>query len=172
MDLVGIFHMVDMPSSGKRDFNHIYVVGLILSILIHLESVLFDSVNIGFPFFLGCSFNVHVLVWLLLAVPKISCFDMVLAFCSQNVGCSKNIGLCHPFLTVCFLSVFSVTRCCSVFNGIVWFPVLLLAFIDDPDVDHPVVVYAENVYIEVHIYTNILIYRYFYFLFQPFNIHL
>ena len=161
--------MLDTPSSGKHDFYHIYVVGLVLSILIHFESVLFDSVHIGFLFsLLGCSFNVHELVWSLLAVPRISCFDMVLAFCSQNVGCSKNIGLCHPFLTMCF----SDTRCCSVFNGIVWFPVLLLAFMDDHDVDHPVVVYTENVYIEVHIHTNILIYRYFYFLFQPFNIHL
>ena len=41
MDLVGIFHMVDMPSSCKRDFNHIYVVGLIQSILIHFDTVLF-----------------------------------------------------------------------------------------------------------------------------------
>ena len=29
MDLVRIFHVVDMPLSGKHDFNHIYVVGLI-----------------------------------------------------------------------------------------------------------------------------------------------
>ena len=29
MDLVGIIHMVDMPSSGKHGFNYIYVVGLI-----------------------------------------------------------------------------------------------------------------------------------------------
>ena len=47
MDLVRIFHVVDTPSSGKRDFNHIHVVGLILSILIHFESVLFYSVDIG-----------------------------------------------------------------------------------------------------------------------------
>ena len=53
MDLVGIFHMVDMPSSGKYDFNYIYVVGLILSILIHFESVLFASVHIGFLSFSG-----------------------------------------------------------------------------------------------------------------------
>ena len=65
MDLVGIFHMVDMPSSGKCDFNHIYVVGLILSILIHFDTVLFDSVHIDF-LSLWCSSNVHVLVWLLL----------------------------------------------------------------------------------------------------------
>ena len=36
MDLIGIFHMVDMPSSVKHDFNHIYVVGSIQSILIQL----------------------------------------------------------------------------------------------------------------------------------------
>ena len=31
MDLVGIFNMVDTPSSGKCEFSHIYVVGLIQS---------------------------------------------------------------------------------------------------------------------------------------------
>ena len=31
MDLVGIFHMVDMPPPGKHDFNYIYVAGLIES---------------------------------------------------------------------------------------------------------------------------------------------
>ena len=41
MDLVRIFHVVDTPASGKRDFNHIYVVGLIQSILIHFDAVLF-----------------------------------------------------------------------------------------------------------------------------------
>ena len=35
MDLVRILHVVDMPSSGKHDFNHIHAVGLIVSILIH-----------------------------------------------------------------------------------------------------------------------------------------
>ena len=35
MDLVRILHVVDMPSSGKHDFNYIYAVGLIVSILIH-----------------------------------------------------------------------------------------------------------------------------------------
>ena len=48
MDLGGIFHMVDMPSSGKNEFNHIYVVGLIQSILIHFDTALFDSVHIDF----------------------------------------------------------------------------------------------------------------------------
>ena len=50
MDLVRIFHVVDTLSSGKRDFNHIYVVGLIQSILIHFDTVLFDSVHIDTPF--------------------------------------------------------------------------------------------------------------------------
>ena len=136
MDLVRIFHVVDTPSSGKHDINYIYVVGLIVSILIHLESVLFDSVHIGF------SFSSGVFI-------QCSCFGMVIA------GCSKNIGLCHPFLTVCFLSVFIGTWCCSVFNGIVWFPVLHLAFKDDHDVDHPVVVYTENVYIEAYIHQHL-----------------
>ena len=45
MDLHGIFHMVDRPSSSNCEFNHIYVVGLIVSILIHF---LINSVHIGF----------------------------------------------------------------------------------------------------------------------------
>ena len=44
MDLVRIFHVVDTPSSGKRDFNHIYDVGLIQS---YFDTVLFDSVHFG-----------------------------------------------------------------------------------------------------------------------------
>ena len=40
MDLIGIFHLVDRPSSGKHDFNHIYVVGLIQSILIQFILIL------------------------------------------------------------------------------------------------------------------------------------
>ena len=55
MDLIGIFHMVDTLSSGKNDFNHIYVVGLIESILVQFI----------FLFSLWCSSNVHVLVVLL-----------------------------------------------------------------------------------------------------------
>ena len=115
MDLVGIFHMVDTPSSGKHDFNHIHVVGLIQSYLIHFNTVLFDSVHIGF---------LSSLVFI-----QCSCFGMVLAYCS------KNVGLCCPFLTVCFLSVFSDTRCCSVSSGFVWFPILRLAFMDNHGVD-------------------------------------
>ena len=41
MDLVGIFHMVDMPSSGKHEFNHIYIVGLRSPIMIHYDIVHF-----------------------------------------------------------------------------------------------------------------------------------
>ena len=33
MDLARIFHVVDMPSSGKCDFNYTHVVGLIQFIL-------------------------------------------------------------------------------------------------------------------------------------------
>ena len=29
MDLVGIFHVVDTPSTGKRGFNFIYTIGLV-----------------------------------------------------------------------------------------------------------------------------------------------
>ena len=48
MDLVRIFHVVDMPSSGKCDFNHIYVAGLITSIMTHSDTVLFESVHLDF----------------------------------------------------------------------------------------------------------------------------
>ena len=59
MDLVRIFHVVDTPSSGKRDFNHIYVVGLIR---VHFDTVLFDLVHFWFSLSLSlwCSSNVHV----------------------------------------------------------------------------------------------------------------
>ena len=122
MDLVGILHMVDMLSSGKHDFNYIYVVGLIVSILIHfwISSVWISS----YWFCIDLSSLVFT---------QCSCFGMVVA------GCTKNVGLHHPFLTVCFLSVFTVLSqvhwCCSVFNGTVWFPVLLLVYTYDHDVD-------------------------------------
>ena len=57
MELIGIFHVVDMLSSGKCDLNHIYVVGLTQSILIQFILILSLS--------LWCSSNVHVLVGLL-----------------------------------------------------------------------------------------------------------
>ena len=56
MDLVGIIHMVDMPSSGKHGFDFIYVVGLIQFIVVGL---------IQFIFLLWCLSNVCILVGLL-----------------------------------------------------------------------------------------------------------
>ena len=84
MYLVRIFHVVDMPSSGKCDFNHINVVGLIQSILIHFYTVLFDSVHID-SISLWCSSNVHGLEWLLFQE-------------------------CHPFLIVCFSQIQGVVQ--------------------------------------------------------------
>ena len=148
MDLVRIFHMVDTPSSGKHDFNYIYVVGLILSILIHFESVLFDSVHIGF-LSLRCSSNIHVLVWFWLIVPR------MLA--------------CVILFLLCFLSIFTGTRCCSV--DLCGFPSYFICCSQMTMVwiDHPVVVHTENV-TQKFTYTNVFIY--IYILFQPFNIHL
>ena len=60
MDLVRIFHVVDMPSSGKHDFNHIYVVGLIQSILIQFCLIQF------------------ILVFSLSGVHQCSCFGLVI----------------------------------------------------------------------------------------------
>ena len=40
MDLIRIFHVVDMPSSGKHDFNYTHVVGLIQFILIQFILIL------------------------------------------------------------------------------------------------------------------------------------
>ena len=155
MDLVRIFHMVDMPSSGKHDFNHIYVVGLILSILIQFESVLFDSVHIGFLFISG----VHPM------------FMFWYGYCWLFQECWLVSSFSYCVISQCFHSIFTGTWWCSVFNRIVWFPILLVAFTDDHDVDHPVVVYTENVYIEVHIHQHLYIYISLLFLFQPFNIH-
>ena len=82
MDLVRIFHMVDTPSSGKHNFNHIYVVGLIVSILIHFESVLFDSVYLDF-LFLWCSSNVHVLDMVI--VPRMLACVVLFLLCVFSV---------------------------------------------------------------------------------------
>ena len=49
MDLIGIFHVVNTLSSGKHDFNHIYVVDLIQSILI----LSFSGVHLMFMFWKG-----------------------------------------------------------------------------------------------------------------------
>ena len=109
MDLIRIFHVVDMPSSGKHDFNHIYVVGLILSILIHFDTVLFESVHLDFlsPW---CSSNVHV-------------FGMVIV--PRMLAC----------VVLFLLYDFSDSRYCPAFSGHVWFPILCLAFTDDHGVD-------------------------------------
>ena len=48
MDLIGIFHMVDMLSSGKHDFNYTHVVGLIQFILI--LSLSLSGVHLMFMF--------------------------------------------------------------------------------------------------------------------------
>ena len=88
MDLVRIFHVVDTLSSGKHEFNHIYVFGLIQSILIHFDTVLFDSVHLDSLSLSG----VHPM------------------FMFWYGYCSKNVGLCRPFLTVCFLR-FKVLFC-------------------------------------------------------------
>ena len=109
MDLVGIFHVVDTLSSGKHDFNHIYVVGLILSILIHFDTVLFASVHLD-SLSLWCSSNVHV-------------FGMVIV--------PRMLASVVLFL----LCVFSDSRCCPAFSGHVWFPIHHLAFTDDHGVD-------------------------------------
>ena len=81
MDLIGIFHMVDTLSSGKCDFNHIYVVGLIQPILIHFDTVLFDSVQFGFLSLSG----VHLM------------------FMFWYGYCPISVGFFLHFLTVCFL---------------------------------------------------------------------
>ena len=142
MNLVRICHVVDMPSSGKCDFNYIYVVGLILSILIHFESVLFDSVHIGF-LSLRCSSSVHVLVWFWLIVPRMLACVILFLLCvfsvfSQIQGVVWFVGL--------------------VFSGNVWFPVLHLALTDDHDVDHPVVVHRECLYRSSYTPTSLFIY--------------
>ena len=128
MDLIRIFHVVDMLSSGKHVFNHIYVVGLILSILIHLNQ--FSSYWFSF------------LLW-----------------------CSSNIGMVLPCVVLFLLCVsFLRFKVLFVFSGFVWYPILHLAFTDDPDVDHPVIVHRECLYRISYTPTSLFIY----FLFQPF----
>ena len=145
MDLVRIFHVVDMPSSGKCDFNHIYVVGLIQSILIHFDTVLFDSVHLD-SLSLWCSSNVHVLVWLLF----------------QECWLVSSFSYC-VFSQIQGVVLHSVDMC--GFPSFVWHSQMTMVWID-----HPVVVHTENVYIEVYIHQHLNIY--IHILFQPFNIHL
>ena len=106
MDLVGILHMVDMPSSGKRDFNYIYAVCLIVSILIHILNQF--CVN-QFIFFVHSS----------LVFIQCLCIAMVVA------GCAKNVDWHRSFLIVCFLSIFTVL---SLALGVVLFSIELCGF--------------------------------------------
>ena len=93
MDLVRIFPMVETPLSGKRDFNHIYVVGLIQSILRQFCLIQFQF---WFSLSLQCSSSVHV--W--------------------YGYCSKSAGFCQHSHIVCFsqiqgLVLYSVDKCGS-----------------------------------------------------------
>ena len=133
MDLVRILHVVDMQSLGKRDLTiFILLVWYSPYWSIWIKS-LFESVHLDF---------LSSLVFI-----QCSCFGMVLVYCS------KSVGLCHPFLTVCFLSIFSDTRCCSVsvdlcgFPSCFWHSRMTMVW-----TDHPVVVHTENVYIEAYIH--------------------
>ena len=69
---------------------------------------------------------------------------------------------CWLVLSFSYCVFFSDSRCCSVFSGFVWFPILLLAFVDDHDVDHPVVVHKECLYTETYIHQHLKIYIYIY----------
>ena len=108
MDLVGIFNVVDTPSSGKCDFNYIYAVGWIVSILIH-----FWIISVWISSYWFC-IDLSSLVFI-----QCSCFGMVVA------GCTKNVDLHCPFLTVCFLSIFTVL---SLVLGVILFSIELCGF--------------------------------------------
>ena len=108
MDLVGILHVADMPSSGKHDFNYIYTVGLIVSILIHFW--------ISFVRFSSYWFCIEHSSLVFIQCP---CINMVVT------GCTNSVGLCLPFLTVCFLSIFTVL---SLTLGVVLFSIELCGF--------------------------------------------
>ena len=150
MDLVRIFHVVDTLSSGKCDFNHIYVVGLIQSILIHFDTVLFGLVHLA-SISLWCSSNVHVLVWLLF----------------QECWLVSSFSYC--VFSQCFSQIqgvvlFSVDLC--GFLSFIWHSQMTMVWID-----HPVVVYTENVYIEAYIHQHLNIFLLFVLTFQyPFII--
>ena len=89
MDLVRILHVMDMLSSGKHDFNYIYAVGLIVSILIHFLNQF-------------CVNQFILILHFFLVFIQCSCIGIVVA------GCAKNVDWHHPVLTVCFLSVLTV----------------------------------------------------------------
>ena len=108
MDLVGLLHMVDMPSSGKCDLNYIYAVGLIMSILIHFESVLYEPVHIDSAFLSGV---------------QCSCIDKVVAgLLFPECWLVSSFSYC-VFSQYCY-SIFTGTWCCSAFK-----------YMDDHDVD-------------------------------------
>ena len=59
MDLVGIMHMVDMPSVGKHDFNYLYNwFDIVHSVPLGISFVW--SSSHGFSSFSQCSLNVLV----------------------------------------------------------------------------------------------------------------
>ena len=76
MDLVGIMHVVDTPSAGKRDFNYLCSwFDIVYSDPVGISFVCYSSIHIDFlPFH-----NVHpmsligpclFMVWFQLAVPR------------------------------------------------------------------------------------------------------
>ena len=119
MDLVGILHVVDMLSSGKHDFNYIYAVGLIMSVSDpYFESVLCESVHIVCAFLSG----VHTM------------FMYWYGCCWLHQECGLASSFSYCVFSQYFHSIVTGTWCCSVFNGIMCLPVLLLAYVDDHDV--------------------------------------
>ena len=151
MDIVRIFHMVDMPSWGKHEFNHIYVVGLKQS---YFDPFGYSSVWISsYLFFLSlslshwCSSNFHVLVGSL----------------------TRKCWLLSSFSYCVFL--FSDPRCCSVFSGYMWLPVFYLIFVDGHGVDWSSCGSTHRE-IDTEVYICYLQISSYYVLFHPFNIHL
>ena len=100
MDLVGILHMVDMPSSGKCDFNYIYAVGVIVSILIHMELVLCESVHTVCAFLSG----VHTMFM----------YWYGCCWLCQECGLVSFFSYC--VFSQYFCSIVTGTWCCSVFQ--------------------------------------------------------
>ena len=98
MDLVRIFHVVDTPSSDKRDFNHIYVVGFVQSLLIHLDTVLLNQFSLVFflslsgvhPMFMfGCistSFVIFLLCMSFLRSKVLSCIQWICVVSHPSFG--------------------------------------------------------------------------------------
>ena len=102
--------------------------------------------------------NQYCSYWFSLCQVSNSMFMFWYGYCWLFQECWLVLSFSYCVISQCFHSIFPGTWCCYVFNGIVWFPIILVAFTDDHDVDHPVVVYAENVYIEIHIHHHL--YRY------------